>query len=269
MRQIDLDVILSLLRSVGEELGDAFRALQAAAEPEQMMEAFHRIDGGAAQAIRRELGAFYPHIAWRDERQADGQRVPDGECWLCDPIDGALQFLRGIPFWAMSLTLLRDGEPVFCTVFDAMNGEMFHAVEGRGAFRNGLRIGVNGGSSHRHGVLATNHPPFASAQPRVLALAASSLGAVQAEATAVRNLGSVALQLAYVACGRLDGFWQYGEDGFNCAGAALLVREAGGRTSTVDGLSYHPYSESLVAAPPGAHASLLLTLNGSSCLAAA
>lgn len=172
MRQIDLDVILSLLRSVGEELLEAFRRLQPAAEPAQMKAAFHRINGDAEQAIRQELGAFYPHIAWCGAGAQDSQRAPPGEHWLYDPSDGAPHAPRGLPYWALSLALLRGGEPVFCAILDVISGELFHGVKGQGAFHNGRRIGVHGQPIHLHAARLVAAPPGARA--RLLTLNGSS-----------------------------------------------------------------------------------------------
>lgn len=268
MTAIDTEEVLALLRTVGASLCDTFWQLEPVVELDDMFAAFHRIDGQASAALRCGLAELYPRIGWM-EGEFDGADSDDeeavamlarGEFWICDAIDGAAQFLRAMPNWAMSLTLVREGVPVFVAVFDAAHDEMFHAVWGGGAWCNGKPVRVNDRESHYNGFVATSQPPFAVKQPRAVERAGRALSAMLPDVVAVRNLGPTSLQLAYVACGRLDAFWEFGEDGFNCMGPALLVREAGGTVSQVDGAPYRLLSADIAAAPPRVHASMLLRL---------
>jgi myo-inositol-1(or 4)-monophosphatase len=195
---------------------------------------------------------------------AAGRRQSRGEYWICDAIDGAVMFVRAIPNWAMSLTLVRDGEAVFAAVYDALHDETFHALAGGGAFRNGKPMRVNDKGSHYHGVVASSQPPYVGKDQQAMACAGQSLSGMLRDVVAVRNVGPTSLQLAYVACGRLDAFWEFGEDGFNCLGAALLVREAGGLVTQIDGVPYGlGATASIAAAPPAVHASMLVRLRDS------
>lgn len=168
----------------------------------------------AEAQLRQTLAAQYPAIAWADGALSE-EYAQRGEYWIGDAVDGAMQFQRGIPHWSMALTLMREGVPVFAAIHDAMHDEMFHALFGHGAWCNGHPIRV---SERRE------QPVLAS-----------------------RSLSPASLQLAYVACGRLDAFWQRGNDGYLCAGGALLVREAGGRAIQMDGQPYRLASASLAA----------------------
>lgn len=257
---IDTEEVLALLREVGADLCESYWRGEPAVELDQAMEVFQRVDGAAAAALRDALAEHYPGIGWMGDEL--GGTPPDdcGEYWICDAIDGAMQFVRAIPAWAMSLTLMRDGVPVFTAIFDAMHDEMFHALRGHGAYCNGRAIRVNGRADHYQGIVATSQPPFASRQRIAARLAGLSLSVMLPDVVAVRNLGATSLQLAYVACGRLDAFWEFGEDGVNCIGGSLLVREAGGMATQADGAPYGLPSASIAAAPPGAHASMLLRL---------
>ena len=163
----------------------------------------------------------------------------------------------------MSLTLMRDGAPVFAAVYDAMHDEMFHAQAGGGAFRNGAAMRVNARDSHYHGVVASNQPPFVCRHRKATAQAGHSFSAMLRDVAAVRNFGPTSLQLAYVACGRLDAFWEFGADGFNCIGAVLLIREAGGIVTQADGMPYVLSAGSIAAAAPKVHAAMLLRLQES------
>lgn len=263
--------VMAQLRAVGGELMAQFRRWTPVIELDEMYAAFRLVDDATAAAMRARLSAMYPRIGWLDIELDDPDealaQMVRGEYWLFDAIDGAVQFVRAIPNWCMTLTLLRDGVAVFVAVYDVMHDEMFHAQASApgqggqgGAFLNGAAIRVNGRASHHNGVLATSQPPFVSKYPLALERAGSSLTALLPCVAAVRNLGPTSLQLAYVACGRLDAFWEFGPDGCNCIGAALLVREAGGLATDAAGAHYALCADSIVAAPPGAHASMLLRL---------
>lgn len=268
MTAIDTEEVLALLREAGADLCVTFWRDEPVMEVDEMMTALRRIDGAANAALKRALGRLYPAIGWMEDEMG-GTEAEDaetaamaerGEYWICDAIDGAVQFLRAIPNWSMSLTLMREGVPVFTAIFDAVHDEMFHAAWGQGAFRNGERIRVNGRASHYQGIVATSQPPFAGRDRRAVRQAGAALSAMLPDVAAVRNLSATSLQLAYVACGRLDGFWTFGDDGFNCIGGALLVREAGGQATQIDGQPYGLGALSMAAAAPGAHASMLLRL---------
>lgn len=290
MTTLDTNDVLERMRDVAADLCEVFWQQEPVIELDEMFAAFQRIDGGASAALRASLAEAYPHIGWLDgelERAAAnnneddddedeggdgadkgggaaGRRQPRGEYWICDAIDGAVQFVRAIPNWAMSLTLVRDGESVFAAVYDALHDETFHALAGGGAFRNGKPMRVNDKGSHYHGIVASSQPPYVGKDQQAVARAGQSLSGMLRDVAAVRNFGPTSLQLAYVACGRLDAFWEFGEDGFNCTGAALLVREAGGLVTQVDGTPYGlGAAASIAAAPPAVHASMLVRLRDS------
>ena len=273
--EIDIEMVLQQVRLTGQQLREQFQSLSPVTETGALFATFKRIDGAAAEDLRQRLVQLYPGIGWLDGEPGgeldDSVALPAGDCWLCDVIDGAVQYLRAIPQWCTTLTLLRDGQPQLVVVYDAMHEELFHAVAATafiagpagGAFRNGMPITVNTRSSFHEGILASSQPPFAFRYPQALRQAGQSLSAMLEHAIAVRNLGPTALQLAYVACGRLDGFWVYGPDGYNCTGPALLVSEAGGVVTTVEGKPYGLTSHSLVAAPAGVHGTMLAQLQQS------
>ncbi|QJD92350.1 inositol-phosphate phosphatase [Duganella dendranthematis] len=219
MTAIDTEGVLQLVREVGADLCATFWR----SAPLVDMDAVWT----ANETLRQALAAQYPPIAWADGHlsEAYAQR---GEYWIGDAIDGALQFLRAIPLWCMSLTLMREGVPVFTVVYDALHDEMFHALWGHGAWYNGQPIRVRARQ--------------------------------QQELVATRNLAPTSLQLAYVACGRLDAFWQDGADGYLSIGGTLLIQEAGGVATQADGRPYRLTSPSIVAAPPVLHASMLQRL---------
>ncbi|MDE2429779.1 MAG: inositol monophosphatase [Burkholderiales bacterium] len=254
-----METVSRHVQSVAQSLLRQFETGTPVQAIEQMFQAFQTIDDAASEQLRQALAQDFPDIAWLEGEfeLAPTAALDHGDYWICDAIDGAVQFLRGLPYWCVALTLLRNGEPVLAIVHDPVHQEIFHAIRGQGAYLNGEAIHVNQQSSYRDAILATSQPPFIARQPWAIPAAGAALQAFLPEALAIRNLGPTALQLAYVACGRLDGFWQFGQDGFNCLGAGFIVREAGGLCTDVHGRAYQRLSSSLVAAPPATHASLL------------
>lgn len=265
METMDKALVIGQVRAVAAGLKARFATIAPLVERQDMMKAFKQIDGAANDALRTALAAAYPDIAWL-ESEFDGPegeaRARSGSFWACDAIDGAVQYLRAIPQWCVSLTLVRDGRAVFAILFDAMHDELFHAAVGEGAFLNDRALRVSTKTSHRDAFLATSQPPFVGGDPAAIARAARSLERLLPDVGVVRNLGPTSLQLAYVAAGRLDGFWEYGEDTFNCLGPALMIREAGGVVTDVDGADYRLRSASIVAGTPGVTASLRDRLAG-------
>jgi len=145
--------------------------------------------------------------------------------WIVDPLDGTTNFLRGFPHFAVSIGILEHGRPRHGVIYDPSREELFVATHGGGAFLNDRRIRVNEARGLQGALLATGFP-F-----RERALLDSYLAMFQAlfrDAADVRRAGSAALDLAYVASGRVDGFWEFGLKPWDMAAGAVLVREAGG-----------------------------------------
>jgi myo-inositol-1(or 4)-monophosphatase len=152
--------------------------------------------------------------------------------WIVDPLDGTTNFLHGIPHFAISIALERDGEIVAGLVYDPVRDEMYSAEKGLGAYVNDRRLRV---SARRHlveSVVGTGMPYGPRADhPAYLAI----LPAVMTGTSGVRRLGAAALDLAYVAAGRFDGYWEFATSPWDIAAGMLLVREAGGYVSDLSG----------------------------------
>jgi myo-inositol-1(or 4)-monophosphatase len=152
--------------------------------------------------------------------------------WIVDPLDGTTNFLHGIPHFAISLALERDGEIVAGLIYDPVRDEMYSAEKGLGAFVNDRRLRVSARRQLAEAVIGTGMPfgPHAE-HPAYLA----TLPAVMTATSGVRRMGAAALDLAYVAAGRFDGFWEFGLLPWDIAAGLLLVREAGGYVSDLSG----------------------------------
>lgn len=180
--------------------------------------------------------------------------------WIIDPLDGTTNFLHGIPHFSISIALERDGEPVAGVIYEPITDQMFWAEKGQGAYLNGRRIRVSARRRLEESLFATGIP-FAGKQDHDRFL--SQLKAVMAVSAGVRRFGSAALDLAYVAAGRYEGFWGFGLHPWDIAGGIVLVREAGGFVTDIGGGGMMESGE-ILAANDSLHGPLLKILAGRS-----
>ncbi len=190
----------------------------------------HRVE---ALIVDRLRAAFPDHTVIAEEAQGDGpidqeSWGEDDFVWYLDPLDGTTNFAHGYPQFAVSLALARGRELQFALVHDPIRDERFVAHRGAGATLNGQPIGVSNVSALAHGLIATGFP-YDRRQHADYYL--GFFGEFVRTAQGVRRNGSAALDLCYVACGRLDGFWEWKLRPWDVAAGVLLVREAGGRVS--------------------------------------
>jgi len=185
--------------------------------------------------LREELGRLLPEAAFYGEESADG-RGPGELSWVVDPLDGTTNFAHAIPFVATSVGLWREGRTVLAAVNAPMLGELFSAARGQGAFCNGRPIRVSRRAELEECIVATGFPyAIERYAERILAHMRRMLLATRG----VRRPGAAAVDLAYVAAGRYDGFYEYGLKPWDTAAGWLLVEEAGGRVGAMDGVA--PY----------------------------
>ncbi len=165
--------------------------------------------------------------------------------WIIDPLDGTLNFLHGLPHFAISIGLARDGEVIAGLVYHPVSDECYVAEKGQGAYLNSRRLRVSGRSDLRQAMLATGIPYHGRPGHEQFL---REMAAVMPEVAGVRRLGAAALDLAYVAAGRFDGFWESDLKPWDIAAGILLVREAGGFVSEIGGGDKMLESGSVLAA---------------------
>lgn len=153
----------------------------------------------------------------------------------------------------MSLCLVRDGRPVLSFVYDPSHDELFYAVAGEGAFLNGKPIRVAAKEKLEEAIVCTTPPSFPAKDIEITDLTLRGINHIIPRAFAVRMLGSISLQLAYTACGRLDGYYEFGDEIYNWMAGALLVQEAGGVVSDRHGNSFIWGSSGIIASNPILH----------------
>ena len=182
------------------------------------------VDGLAEAEIVRELKRAMPDCAILGEET--GASGKGRSTFVIDPLDGTSNYLHGIPHWCVSIALVENGEPIHGVVFDPLRNELFTASKGSGAVLNEKRVRVNDRKELSGAMLVTGFPP------RERARAGAQLECLREllrDAEDVRRTGSAALDLAWVACGRADAYFEAGLQPWDIAAGILLVREAGGR----------------------------------------
>jgi myo-inositol-1(or 4)-monophosphatase len=201
-------------------------------------------DLAAEKAILEIVGRSFPHDAILAEEAGRQGAEAGRRTWLIDPLDGTTNYAHRFPFFAVSIALEIENEVAMGVVYNPCMDEFFEAEKGKGAFLNGEALQVSGTGRLEESLLATGFPYDVHERPeRVMAL----LEGMLVRAQGIRRLGSAALDLCYVAAGRLDGFWEQDLKPWDTAAGDVIVREAGGRLATFDGGPYTPYLRSVVA----------------------
>lgn len=212
------------------------------------------LDREIEQTLRERIAQRFPrHGFWGEESHSGTPslaQLQEQLVWVVDPIDGSMNFLRGYPQYAVSIALLQGGHPVVACIVDPVRGETFSAARGHGATCNGRPLAVASTARLSQAVAATVFPkpraPFMDDYLR-------ELSAVMKGVSGVRRAGSMALELAYLAAGRIDAFWERGMGAWDAAAGLLLIEEAGGHLWSLDGQPWYA-AQALAASTPGLRA---------------
>src|SRR5215470_12078434 len=253
-------VARAAISAAGERMRDAWRSaknIQYKGAVDLVTDTDREVEALVVERLRH---AFPDHRIVAEEASAGAALSPQqarGYVWYLDPLDGTTNFAHGFPQFAVSLALARDMELQFAIVFDPVRDETFVAHHGGGATLNGAPICVSDTNVLERALLATGFPYDRQAQ------ADFYLGFVAdfiRQAQDVRRVGSAALDLCYVACGRFDAFWEFKLRPWDTAAGTLIVREAGGRVSDFRGAAFDLYGEQTLASNASLHAALVRVL---------
>lgn len=188
-------------------------------------------DGAVEAMLRQSLSALVPEASFLGEEGSPHAGL-GGLVWVVDPLDGTTNFAHGVPFVATSVALCRDGDPLLGVVNLPLLGELFSAARGQGACLNGAPMRVSEVGTLEAALLTTGFP-YRIEEHKDAILRQLSLALTQAQG--VRRAGAAALDLAFVACGRYEGFFEFALNAWDTAAGVLLVQEAGGRVGTMTG----------------------------------
>ena len=225
--RVDKKGTIDLVTEVDVEVERMFRALVSERFPDH-------------QVLAEELGGM--------------DAIPPGPCWVFDPIDGTTNFTHGLPIFCASLALEIDGVAEVAAVYDPTRQELFTAERGGGAFLNGRPLHVSSTGRMVDAMLVTGFPyDVHSRIQEIVGLFAEFVG----RARAVRRLGSAAIDLCYIAAGRMDGFWERDLKPWDIAGGALIVQEAGGRITNMNGQPFASRGRDVLATNGRLHDDML------------
>ena len=225
------------------------------------------VDKGAERMIRNLIGTHFPTHSFLGKKALNPDRKHPARAlqekseaeylWIVDPVDGTTNYVHGFPFYSVSIALAYRGQVIVGVVYDPSRDELFVAERGKGAYVHGRAMKVSPEKALNQSLLATGFPAeHHHALP-------ANLKSIQSLAPKVRNIrvaGSAALHLAYVAAGRLSGFWEYNLSSWDIAAGSLLVEEAGGRMTDINGELYHLGVRNVVASNGPVHDELVQEL---------
>ncbi len=227
----NLNVMIKAARKAGRSLVKDFREVENLQVSSKGAGDFvSRADIAAEEIIREELMAARPNYGWVGEESDPVDGKDPTRRWIVDPLDGTTNYLHGMPHWGVSIALEHKGEIVAAVVLDPAKDEMFLAEKGQGAWLNNTRLRVSGRNRMIECIFATGIPFGGRPDlPETL----QDIARVAPACAGIRRWGAAALDLAYVAAGRFDGYWERGISTWDIAAGILLVREAGGLVEAV------------------------------------
>ncbi len=245
MASANLNVMIKAARKAARSLVKDFREVENLQVSVKGAGDFvSRADKEAERIIKEELRGARPNYGWIGEETGEEAGEDPTRRWIVDPLDGTTNFLHGLPHWAISIALEHKGEVVAAVVYDAAKDEMFTAEKGDGAFMNNQRIRVSGRKQMIESIFATG-VPFGGRGTLPATLA--DLARLMPVTAGVRRWGAAALDLAYVAAGRYEGYWERGINSWDVAAGILLVKEAGGFVESIRVEQNPIYSGNIVA----------------------
>jgi myo-inositol-1(or 4)-monophosphatase len=191
------------------------------------------VDQQAENRLKTGLSKVFPEAGFIAEESASGQEeIGEGYYWVIDPLDGTTNFLHRLPVYAVSVGLIFKKQPVLGIIYEPNRDELFYAYQGNGAFLNGKAIRVSSTDRLAKSLLATGFPYYDfSYQDRYLAL----LKSLMQKSHGLRRMGAAAIDLAYTACGRFEGFFEANLKPWDVAAGKIIIEEAGGRVTNFSG----------------------------------
>jgi myo-inositol-1(or 4)-monophosphatase len=214
------------------------------------------VDHAAEAAIIETLSTAYPGHGFLAEESGE-TRGSSGIVWIIDPLDGTTNFMHGYPHFAVSIACQVEGRIEHGVIYDPMRQELYTGSRGSGAFLENRRLRVSSRRSLDGALIGTGFPYRDNLH--LLDTYLAMFKAVTQRAAGLRRPGAAALDLAYVAAGRIDGFWEFGLRAWDTAAGTLLIREAGGLIATLDGAEYKQFGN-IVAGTPRVFNELLETI---------
>ncbi len=228
----NLNVMIKAARAAGRSLVKDFREVENLQVSMKGAGDFvSKADIAAEKILKDELRGARPTYGWLAEEGGEEPGEDPTRRWIVDPLDGTTNFLHGLPHWAVSIALEHKGKIVAGVIYDAAKDEMYFAEKGAGAWMNDTRIRVSGRQRMIESVFATGLP-FGGRSDLPMTL--KELAQIMPACAGVRRWGSAALDMAYVAAGRYEGYWERRLNAWDIAAGVIIVKEAGGFAQALD-----------------------------------
>lgn len=255
---MDLEKVKDLLIATAHKAGsfireESLRFDTQAIEYKEINNVVSYVDKEAEKRIVEELSVLDGSIGFITEEETAATRDRDGYNWIIDPLDGTANFVHGVPHYSVSLALARGKEVLAGVVYHIPADETYWAVQGGGAWKGGRKLGVSGAGRLQETLMATGFPYYRFEEMNKYI---KILEELMQNTHGLRRFGSAALDLAYVAEGRYDGFFEYNLNSYDMAAGVLLVKEAGGSVTDFSGGDNYLFGGDVVAGG-AAHKELL------------
>ncbi|MEX2591642.1 MAG: inositol monophosphatase family protein [Anditalea sp.] len=259
---MDLNRILEKTISISKEAGAFIRRERqnfdlSLVEQKGFNDLVSYVDKKAEEMIVDQLHRLLPEAGFITE---EGTNTTRGETynWIIDPLDGTTNFVHGIPVYSVSIGLQENEEIILGVVYEVNKSECFYAIRGSGAFCNEIPIQVSSTSVLASSLFATGFPYNGLGRTDAFLEVLKSL---MEKSHGFRRLGSAAVDLCYVACGRVDGYFQHNLNAYDVAGGAIIVKEAGGKVTDFNGGDNYIFGGEIMASNSNVHSELLIELN--------
>jgi myo-inositol-1(or 4)-monophosphatase len=252
MEQLLADVTAAVHRA-GKALLAEYTESARPADRTDMALGGRRLDAIVTEILRPALAELRPRARWVDDDQ-EMTALPPGEWWAVDPIEGGVNYVHGMDQWSVTVALVRDNAPVLAVVHEPVPGRTWTAVRGGGAFLNGQALTVSAKEDVDAAIVTTTQPRTKNRQ------FGAAVAALLDRALLVRSTVPSTFPQLDLAAGHVDVYWQYECDLIGVAAGALLVTEAGGIVTNLDGAAWRPGDTDILAAPPGLHEQFLSIL---------
>jgi myo-inositol-1(or 4)-monophosphatase len=244
--KVDIDLVQKVAEDAAQKAGDVLRSFHGKelnTRKKGVIDLVTEADTASEKVILETILTTFPHHSILAEES--GRKIGDERFhWVIDPLDGTTNFAHRLGLYAVSIAFAFEGEEVVGIVLAPASGEMFSAVKGNGARLNGSPIGVSRAGTLADSLLVTGFPY--NARERITPLISRFRECILA-AQGIRRLGSAALDLCYVACGRFEGFWEENLKPWDTAAGVLIAREAGGRVTNFTGAQYNIEMQEILA----------------------
>lgn len=221
------ETLLDIIKEAGAYIKERFHTDFKISSKEGINNLVTEVDKAAEKLIRERIKKTYPEHAILGEEFGGKEEVQSGYVWIVDPIDGTVNYAQGIPICCVSIGIMLHGELILAAVYNPMMEELFFAEKGKGAYLNEERIYVSEARAFERSCLVTGFPYQHPQKVDIIAIFAK----IAAMGIPIRRLGSAALDLCWLACGRFDGFWEFSLNPWDVAAGYLIVQEAGGKIS--------------------------------------